>query len=594
MQRLINSPAFTAKWFWAPILENRWAYAQVALATVMVNIFSLSVSIFVMVVYDRIVPNKAFDSLLALTTGIGLALLLDFIIKHARTAFIEEAGKRVDLAVGRGLFDRIMGMRLDARPGSVGSMASTFREAETLRDFFTSATMATLIDLPFLFLFIWVIWILGGSLAWVPLLSVPIALGATLVLQPFMLSQMNQSLKVAQSKHGVVVEILSGLETIKSLGVVGLMRQRWEESVVNQGTHDRGARMLSSWALSITAFVQQVAQVAIVFYGVYLIDAQAITMGALVAGVMLTGRALAPLAQLANLLVRLTQARAAFTAAHKLMELPSDRPEGAHYTHSGVIKGEIQFDNVTFRYPGQDKPALEGLSFRIQPGERVALLGRIGSGKSTLSKILLGLYAPEKGSVMVDGVDLRQIDPLLLRSQIGTLPQDVWLFTGTVRENIAVGAKDPSNEQIIAAAQISGAHDFLRQHPQGYEMPLGERGEGLSGGQRQSIALARALVSTPPVMLLDEPTSMMDGNTERQVVMGLKEHFSGHTLIVTTHRTSLLALVDRVIVLEGGRIVSDTTTAEFVAATNAAARGQAAPPAQAQIVPAQASPTVHL
>nr|WP_272491263.1 ATP-binding cassette domain-containing protein [Roseovarius autotrophicus] len=371
-----------------------------------------------------------------------------------------------------------------------------------------------------------------------------------------------------------MVETVSGLETIKATGAARRMRARWEDAIARQSEHGTRARGVTQLAMNATSFTQQSAQVMIVFYGVFLITAGEVSMGALIASVILTGRALAPLAQLAQTLTRLNQARNSYRSLDALMRADSERPQGRHWLSRPRLDGRIRFDNVHFTYPDQPVAALKGVSFTIEPGEKVAILGRIGSGKSTVARLLLGLYAPDQGAVLMDDTDIRQIDPGDLRRNIGSVLQDVWLFSGTVRENIAIGARRPRDSDILEAARIAGVEAFIARHPSGYDLMLAERGEGLSGGQKQAISLARALVGRPPVLLLDEPTSAMDVQNERAVIARLRDEARDRTLIVVTHRTSLLDLVDRVIVIEDGRVGADGDKSILARAARQAAGGK--------------------
>ncbi|MCC5992253.1 MAG: type I secretion system permease/ATPase [Rhodobacteraceae bacterium] len=553
----LNATGRQGHWFWATLADNRWAYTQVLLAAIIANFLSLSTALFIMVVYDRVLPNEAIESLIALTVGVGLALVFDFLIKTLRAGFIDKAGQRADMVMGRRIFDQILDLQMRERKGSTGALASTLREFETLRDFFTSATLVAVVDLPFILLFIGVIYLIGGPLAIVPALAVPFVLIVGIAVQPVLARLAEKSFSEGQSKQGVLVETLTGLETIKAAGAQRRMRARWEEAIARQSDHGLKARAVTQFAINATAFAQQGAQVMIVFYGVFLITAGEVSMGALIAAVILTGRTLAPLAQLAQTLTRFNQARTSYNSLDALMKSASERPEGKGWISRPTLDGEIRFDNVSFAYPDQSIDALRNVSFTIKPGEKVAVLGRIGSGKSTVARLMLGLYQPREGAVLVDGIDIRQIDPGDLRRNMGAVLQDIWLFSGTVRENIAIGAMRPRDHEIIEAARIAGVEDFIRRHPAGYDMMLAERGEGLSGGQKQAITLARALLGRPPIMLMDEPTSSMDVQNEAAVISRLKSELADRTVIIVTHRTSLLELVDRVIVVDQGKVAAD-------------------------------------
>ena len=544
-------------WFWSALSANRWSYVQVALAAALANLLGLTTSVFIMVVYDRVLPNEATESLIALTFGVGIALVFDFVLKLLRAGFIDRAGQNADMFMGRRVFDQLLNIQMKSRTGSTGAMTSTVREFETIREFITSATLVAVVDLPFIALFIFVIYLVGGDLALVPALAVPVVLLAGLVVQPILSRMAEKSLADGQSKQSVLVEAVSGLETIKTTSAGRQMRNRWEQAIERQSAHGARSRAVTQFALNLTGFTQQAAQVLIVFYGVFLITEGQASMGALVASVMLTGRALAPLGQLAQTLTRVNQARSAYRNLDALMQAESERPEGRSWITRAGFKGAISFSNVHFAYPDQNEDTLNGVSFTIKPGEKVAILGQIGSGKSTIARLLLGLYSPRVGSVMLDGLDIRQIDPGDLRRNIGSVLQDIWLFSGSVRDNIVSGAIRPRDEDLIEAGRAAGVEDFVARHPSGYDQQLAERGEGLSGGQKQAIALARALIGRPPVLLLDEPTSAMDVKTEAQVIRRLKEATTDTTVVVVTHRTSLLELVDRVIVIEGGKIGAD-------------------------------------
>jgi ATP-binding cassette subfamily C protein LapB len=547
-------------WFWGSLFQGKWLYLQVIVAAALTNFLGLSTSLFIMVVYDRVVPNEAIESLIALTIGVLIALGFEFVIKTLRAQFVDKAGKRADARMSRLIFDKILNMRLDNRRQKAGAMASIVREFDTLREFFTSATLVAVVDLPFIFLFIWVIWMIAGPLALVPLIAVPIVILAGLVIQPFLARITESSMQSNMSKQSVLVETLNGLETVQATGSGRLMRRRFEEASDAQSDLGLKSRMLSNFAINSAASVQQLAQIATIFYGVFLIQDGTITMGAMIAAVILGGRTLAPLSQLASAMSRANGAREAFRSLSSVMNpTGGDTDETRPRLSRPRLSGAVEFKNVSYAFPGATGPIIRNLSLKIPVGQKVAIVGRMGSGKSTISRLVSGLIEPTEGAVLIDGIDLRQIDRSDVRRNIGVMLQETWLFSGTVKENLQMGFYEYDDAHILEIARISGVDDFVASHPQGYDMELKERGEGLSGGQRQSINLARALLHDPTLLILDEPTSSMDTATEKAVIGRLQAWAGKRTLIMVTHRNTLLELADRVLVMDQGGIVADTT-----------------------------------
>lgn len=553
-------------WFWGSLLQGRWLYGQVIIAAAVSNFLGLSTSLFIMVVYDRIVPNEAIESLIALTVGVLIALGFDFIIKTLRAQFVDRAGKRADARMSRLVFDRLLNMRLDNRRQKSGAMASIVREFDTLREFFTSATLVAVVDLPFIFLFIWVISLIAGPLALVPLVAVPVVILSGLVIQPFLARIAESSMKSNMSKQGVLVETLNGLETVQATGSGRLMRRRFEEAANAQSDLGLKNRMLSNFAINSAASVQQLAQIATIFFGVFLIQDGTITMGAMIAAVILGGRTLAPLSQLASAMTRANGARQAYRSLSGVMSDDNNQQVHARARLSRPdLTGAVEFKNVSYTFSGASSPIIRNLSLKIPAGQKVAIVGRMGSGKTTLSRLLAGLIEPSEGSVLIDGVDLRQIDKSDVRRNVGVMLQDTWLFSGTVKENMQMGFYEYDDAHVLNIAKISGVDDFVAGHPEGYDMELRERGEGLSGGQRQSINLARALLHDPNLLVLDEPTSSMDSATEKSVIEKLKAWVGTRTLIMVTHRNTLLELADRVLVIDQGVVMADTTPEQLKA-----------------------------
>lgn len=547
-------------WFFGSFLQGKWLYGQVIIAAALTNFLGLSTSLFIMVVYDRVVPNEAIESLIALTIGVMLALGFDFIIKTLRSQFVDRAGKRADSRMLRLIFDKILNMKLDHRKQKAGAMASIVREFDTLREFFTSATLIAVVDIPFIFFFIWIISLIAGPLAIVPLIAVPLVILSGLVIQPFLALNTKNAMQSNMSKQSVLVETLNGLETVQATGSGRLMRRRFEEAADAQSELGLKSRMLSQFAINSAASIQQFAQIATIFYGVFLIQDGVITMGAMIAAVILGGRTLAPLSQLAAAMSRANGALEAYRSLSSVMAPSKDDPDDTVQRLSRPkMSGSVELRDVSYSFPGSNNPIIKNLSLKIEAGEKVAIVGRMGSGKSTVSRLISGLIVPSEGAVLIDGVDIRQIDKSDLRRNLGIMLQDTWLFSGTIKENLQMGFYEYDDAHILEIAKISGVDDFVASDPRGYEMELKERGEGLSGGQRQSINLARALLHDPAVVVLDEPTSSMDTVTEKGVVERLKRWSGNRTVIMVTHRNSLLELADRVLVVDRGSIVADTT-----------------------------------
>lgn len=544
-------------WFWGTLFHFWPTYAQVAIAAILINVFSLASPLFVMNVYDRVVPHNGFETLWVLACGVGLVFLFDFILRLVRGHFVDNAGKNIDILLGSRIFEHILGLKMSHKPTSAGGFANQLREFETLREFFSSLSLVALIDLPFVLLFISIVAYIGGPIAFVPILAIPLMVGGTLLFQIPLRAHIRKTCAEAGQKHGLLIEAINGLETIKSLGVEGRIQKNWERFVQKSASSSNAVRFVAATATHFSALIQQLSYAGVIITGVYLIAAGELTLGGLIACSILSGRALAPMGQFVGHLSRLNQASSALKGLNAIMALETERAHGLNSQSLKDFQGDVEFRNVSFTYPGQKIPALRDVSFKIKPGEKVALLGRVGSGKTTLQKLLLGLFEPTSGSLLLDGVDSRQIEPAEIRSQMGYIQQDVFLFNGTVRENIAMGIDHLDEETLIRIGDISGVNEIVKHAPQGYDLPIGEGGRLLSGGQRQCIAVARALVRQARLLLLDEPTAMMDNTAEAKLITQLKQHAQNKTVIVVTHRMALLSLVDRIIVVDEGKIVAD-------------------------------------
>ena len=548
-----------AEWLSAPLRRNRQIYLKVGLAALMINFFALVTALFTMTVYDRVLPNNATESLIGLSIGLVIVLIFDFALKLLRAYFVDVAGARIDRDIGKAIFQQILAMRFDLGRSSTGGLAGLVREIETVRDFFASATITALVDVPFVFITLIVIALIGGWIVLVPALMIPLVVITALATQPMMRRLSAETLGEALGKQAVLVETIGSLETVKAANAGDMLSGRWDAAVQGHAGASLRQRVVSTISINMAGTAQMMAYTGVVVFGVFQIANQTMTMGGLIACSILAGRAVAPLGIIAQLLTRINAAQTAYRQIDRMMEQPSEGPAGGEGFKLGNMQGGLEFRDVDFRYPGAAELALTGVSFRVAPGEHVALIGPIGSGKSTIARLLIGLYPPASGLVLVDGTDIRQLTPKSLRAKVGALFQDNVLLTGTIRENIMLGRDDIDDDELLRASQVSMAHEFISRMPNGYDLKLADRGDGLSGGQKQSIAMARALVGNPPVIVLDEPTSSVDTETESRLMMNLRAEFEGRTLILITHRPSLLALVDRVIVMAQGRIAMDGT-----------------------------------
>lgn len=547
----------TGHWFWSALLAQRLVYKDILWAAALINVFALALPLFSMNVYDRVVPNAAFETLWALSIGVLLILGSDLLMRKLRSRFVDEASARIDVKISATLLERVLGMRLENRPESVGSFSQNLRGFEQVRDVITSTTVTALIDLPFALLFLVVI-------VWIsPWLMIPVVLSFAGVLtygwivQKKLHALAETTYKASAVRNSTLVECLTGIETIKAQGAEGLIQARWERTNVHLAATNVKMRSLSSGSIYVTSTITQLMSVVLVIVGVYLIGEKSLTMGALVAVNMLAGRAMAPAGAIVGLLMQYQGARTALEGLEKIMRNPIERPQDATFVERRDLEGAIEFRNVAFHYPNRRENALDGVSFKIKPGEKVALIGKVGSGKSTIQRLAMGLFQPTAGAVLVDGIDLRQVDPADLRRNMGYVSQDVLLFYGSLRENIAFGMPYAEDGAIVAAAEVAGLTETVNRHPAGFDMPVGERGESLSGGQRQSVGIARAVLHNAPMLLLDEPTSAMDFSSEAQITQRLMAFAANKTVVLVTHRTSLLQLVDRVIVIDGGKVVAD-------------------------------------
>jgi ATP-binding cassette subfamily C protein LapB len=547
-----------AHWFWSVVRRFGANYSHVAIAAFIVNMLALAAPLFTMSVYDRVIPNGAVPSLVALGIGLILAIAFDFLLKVVRSRIIDMTGKKIDVVLAANIFEHVMAVKMDKRPPSVGILANQMRDFDSVREFFTSGTVVTATDMLFAFLFIAVLFVVAGPLAWIPLVMLPIMIAVGFLIQRPLDRAMRRLQAESAARHGILVESLSGIETVRAVAGESRVQMVWERSVAATARSSEDVQFWASLAQTSASVATQLCSLLLVVVGVFLILDGKLSVGALVAANMLSGRVLGPIAGIAAVITRATQTLSSLRSINRLMELERERPPEKIYVAREIKEGRIEFKNVGFSYPNSQAKALDGISFHIKPGEKIGIIGRVGSGKTTVGRLATAFYPPTEGSILIDGIDIRQYDPADLRSGIGFVLQDTDLFYGKLRDNITLGRPSATDEEVLAAARLSGVETFIAGHPQGYDMLIAEGGRSLSGGQKQAIGLARVLIRKPRVLFLDEPTAHFDVRSEAEFLERLKALAKGEmTIIVSTHRPSLLALVDRILVFDNGKIVAD-------------------------------------
>ncbi|MCK4736917.1 MAG: type I secretion system permease/ATPase [Sulfurimonas sp.] len=544
-------------WFWSTLKLSASTYKDVLYASLLINLFVLASPLFTMNVYDRVVPNNAIETLWVFAIGVSIVYVIDTFLKFTRTYLLESAAKKSDVIMSSIIFEKVLDLKMEYHPASVGSFASNIKDFDNIRSFLTNATMAAIIDLPFAIIFLLVIGYIGGTIVMIPIATMFFILTYAFLIKKPLQESIESTHEASAKKNSILIETLNNIETLKTLGTVNQAQWKWEESTGEIAGKSLKSRLLSSSIPTITQLFIQLNTVMVIVYGVYLIQEFELSMGGLIAIVILTSRTLAPMGQVAALLTNYEDTKTSYETLNEIISQPSERPSGKKFVERPDFSGHIEFVDVTFSYPNTDIPALKNVSFTINAGEHVAIIGRIGSGKSTIQKLILGLYEPDSGQILIDGIDIKQIDPADLRKNIGYVSQDIMLFRGTVKENITYCATHASDAAMIRAAQISGTSEFIKKHPKGYEMPIGERGQGLSGGQRQSIGIARAFLIETPIMLMDEPSNAMDQLTESKLLKSMSKNLKEKTAIFVTQKMTLLSIVDRVIVMNEGRLFID-------------------------------------
>ena len=544
-------------WFWGTLVRSREIFASVILASVLVNLFVVATPLFTMNVYDRVVPNDALDTLWVLAIGVLLVFTFDALLRHIRTYLLEVAGKKSDVIMSSILYEQTMNLQMDQWPKSVGAFANNLRDFESIRNFLTASTIATLVDIPFSVIFLVVVAYIGGPLVAIPMITIALLMVYSFTIIKPLRESIESTFEAAAQKHSHLIESLSNIQTIKTLGASHHSQWVWEESTGEIAAKSMRARVLSGSVHVVTHLVMQINTVGIIYYGVYKITDLELSLGGLIAVVMLSSRAVAPMGQIASLITNFQQTRTAYHALNALMAQPVERPEDKQFVRRPGFDGRIQLKSVNFTYPEMEKTTLTDVSLHIHPGEHVGIIGKVGSGKTSITKLIMGLYRPTEGAILIDDIDINQIDPADLRHNIGYLSQDVSLMSGSIRDNIVF--KDPhiDDERLIEVSKISGVSQYVNTLPMGFDTPVGEQGAWLSGGQRQSIALGRALLLDEPILILDEPTNSMDNTTEAIIRRNLFAYTRDKTLILVTHKAPMLDLVERLVVVDDGRIVMD-------------------------------------
>lgn len=566
--------ARSGHWFWSVVSGHMKSIWYVLLAASFINVFAIAFPLFTMNVYDRVLPNSAQTTLWVLAIGVAMVAVFDLLLKLARAGVIEYVGRSIDFRLSSALFDRVLNTPMATRPSSTGAFVSRIGQYEVLREFVAASTLVMFVDALFLGIFAYIIALLVGWLVVFPLMAGVIAIGVTVVVSILSGRAVKSALAESSARNAVLVEALTGAQTVKATRAEGQLLRRWEAAVLASSHTQDKLRMLQSIATNTTAALSQLSLVGIIVGGSYAFTSGDVTTGAIIAAMMLSNRLIAPIGQIAGTLLRARTAVEAYRTVDDIMKLPDERPNRQNQMQRVVQAGRVAFNKVRFAYPGSKVMVLDGVSFTVKPGEKVGIIGRIGSGKTTIGRLLVNFHRASEGEVTIDGIDIDQYHPEDLRRAVGFVVQDPEIFNGTVRDNIVMSDPSASEERILQAARRAGVEDFVSRHPQGYDMPVGERGALLSGGQRQAIALARAMLVEPKVMFLDEPSSSMDLATERQLIRHLEASLTpDQTVLIATHRYSLLSLVTRLMVIDNGRLVADGPKDEVLSQLRARGEG---------------------
>ncbi|MEA1920817.1 MAG: type I secretion system permease/ATPase [Campylobacterota bacterium] len=555
-------------WFWGTLSRFKDIYFDVITASILINLFVLATPLFTLNVYDRVIPNNATGTLWTLASGVVFIFFMDTVLRILRSHYLDVASQKGGIIMSSMMFEKILNNKLDAKPKSVGYFAQNVKDFEGLNNFFSSVSMTVLIDLPFAIIFLVVIGWIAGIVVLVPLFTILLLLLNAYYVMRILKDNIQEMHDAYKLKNGILIESLSALETIKTLGTSGLAQWRWEETNGDIAVKNKKLQMRSHVIRNITDFLTKFNTIIVVIVSVYQIQTQSMTMGGLLAVMILTGKVVGSVRQIPSLLIQYESVKGTYNELQEIMDMPVEKDSEKSYIGMSEMQGNITFDNVSYSYPGEESLSIKDVSFTIKAKEKVAIVGRMGAGKSTVQKLIMKLYEAEEGSVLIDGIDIKQVEPADLRKDIVYVPQNITLFNGTIRENIAFRAPYSTDKSIVQAAQFAGCMDFINKHPQGFEMLVGEKGENLSGGQKQTVGIARAFLVPGNIVLLDEPTNSMDGVTEKKFIESLKGHLGDETLIVISHKNSILELVDRIIVMENGKVIMDGPKDEILSCLN--------------------------
>lgn len=546
-------------WFWSTLKHSKTIYINVLLASIVINLFILATPLFTMNIYDRVLPNNAMETLWALSIGMILVFIFDIILKFLRTYFLEFAGKKSDIIMSSKIFEKVMSLQMAYRPQMIGSFANQLKEYESIRNFLTSATLVTLIDLPFGIIFLLVTFLIAGNIVIVPIVIIAIIIIYSFFMKKPLHDIIKSTYEAGAVKNAILIEALTNFEAIKTMSASGYAQLKWESSTQEIAKKMLKSKTLYNSLITFTSFLLQVNTVVVLIVGVYLVKDLELTMGGLIATVILTSRAIAPMGNVAALIINYEEFITSLKDLNEIMQLPVDRPKDKKFINVPNINGTIEFKDVTFTYPGNKVPTLKNVSFTIRKGERVGIIGTNGSGKTTIEKLILNIYQPDSGFISIDNIDVREIDPADLRKQIAYVPQETTLFRGTVRSNIVYKKQTVNDQRILEASRIGLVDQFVKNHPMGYDMPIGEQGYGLSGGQKRALTIAQAFIEKTPIILLDEPTNSMDNTMENLFIQRIQKEIQGKTTLIISHKFNLMSLVDRLILLENGKIILDDT-----------------------------------